>query len=74
MKAILVIDVDDIKRYHADIYKEDDKHNGECIANYVQFKPLPRKKQKRTAHEIKGAVKNLIAIGYNRCLDDITDN
>jgi hypothetical protein len=36
------------------------------------LKPIPRKKQKRTTHEIKGAVKNLIAIGYNRCLDDIT--
>ena len=41
MKAILVIDVDDISRYHADIYKEDDKGNGELVKPYCSLKPLP---------------------------------
>ena len=43
MKAVLVIDVDDISRYHADVYKEDGKGNGLLVRSYCSLKPLPKR-------------------------------
>ena len=43
MKAILVIDVDDVEKYHADVYRDDDKGNGYLEMSYIPFKPMPKK-------------------------------
>lgn len=71
MKAILVIDVDDIERYHADIYRDDDKHNGECVAGYVPFAPLPNKKEIDNPDGYYD-LSQLLNEGWNYCIDTIT--
>ena len=77
MKAILVIDVDDVSLYHADVYKNDDKGNGDLIMNYLPFKPMPQKKN-TIIYQCK--IDNEIPIeflekaanqGYNTCIDEI---
>ena len=69
MKAVLVIHIfEDVGKYHADIYREDEKGNGEMIATYLPFKSMP----KRLLHEYEqvddayGYVE-----GWNACLDAI---
>lgn len=70
MKAILVIDVDDISRYHADVYKEDDKGNGEIVKSDCPLKPLPQKKE-RELWEGRYTNYYLYRCGWNDCLDEI---
>ena len=67
-KAILVIDVDDVNRYHADVYKNDDKGNGDLIVNYLPFKPMPKKKTTVGNYYAW----NMMAQGWNDCLLEIT--
>ena len=76
-KAVLVIDKP-TKCEECPLYVKDIM-SAWCVLNIADIvdcplKPLPKRKRKRRAAEVGGAVKNLIAIGYNRCLDDITDN
>ena len=68
MKAVLVIDVDDVSRYHADVYKNDDKGNGDLVMNYLPFKPMPEKKE---CDMWRGLSRDIEALGYNKCLDEI---
>jgi hypothetical protein len=69
MKAILVIDVDDVSLYHADVYKNDDKGNGDLIMNYLPFKPMPKK---LTEADISWSERRGFRGGWNACLDEIT--
>ena len=75
MKAILVIDIfDDVNKYHADIYREDDKGNGEMIATYIPFKPMP-KRVLEVVQMQNGNIVNIqetsFANGWNACLEEI---
>ena len=60
-KAILVIDLDDdISRYHADIYKEDDKGNGEIVKSYCPLKhPLKHASSDFYIYDTKYLMDNL---------------
>lgn len=73
MKAILVIDVDDISRYHADVYKDDDKGNGDLIMNYCPFKPMPQYKYTVEDDGLSPTDQILIQIGWNACLEEIDE-
>lgn len=65
MKAILVIDIfEDVGKYHADIYREDEKGNGEMIASYLPMKPMPHELQ---ADWYTDGYKE----GFNACLEEI---
>ena len=45
-KAILVFETDDdISKLHADIYKEDEKGNGEIVLSYLPLRPMPKKRE-----------------------------
>lgn len=73
MKAILVIDLDgDISRYHANIYKEDDKGNGEIIKSYCPLKPLPKKFIPVVLHQCVED-EYLYQKGWNDCLKEIAE-
>lgn len=71
-KAILVIDVDDVSRYHADVYKDDDKGNGDLIMNYLPFKLMPEKKYEVDLKDGMSPTEQiLIQSGWNGCLDEL---
>lgn len=76
MKAILVIEVDDINRFHADVYKEDDKGNGELIMSYRSLKHMPQKKDKyslrqRLPFNYDYRKECTYRDGWNDCLEEI---
>ncbi len=74
MKAILVIDVDGINRFHAHVYKEDDDGNGELVMSYLPFKPMPQMKYSLECCDSDGnrwKEPSEYDIGYNMCIDEI---
>jgi len=72
MKAILVIDVDDVSCYHANVYKDDDKGNGELIMSYLPFKPMPEKRYEVDLKDGMSPTEQiLIQSGWNECIDEI---
>ena len=76
MKAILVIDVDDVSRYHADVYKNDDKGNGDLIMSYLPFKQTPHKKDateiamSMMCEEVDSKICYWVD-GYNACIEEL---
>ena len=74
MKAILVIDVDDVKKYHADVYRDDDKGNGYLETLYVPFKPMPEKRSVYQTVGLMTDVVNLTNVGWNACLEALEDS
>ena len=74
MKAILVIDVDDVSRYHAEVYKNDDDGIGELIMNYLPFKPMPEMKSVELACKKEDEGNDYGAgmiVGWNDCINAI---
>ena len=70
MKAILVIDVDDdVNRFSADIYKEDEKGNGGLIKSYCPLKPIPNRID--WLENGYSAEWVLFSTGWNACLEEI---
>lgn len=73
MKAILVFETDDdISKLYADIYKEDEKGNGEIVLSYLPLRPMPEKKTpkrewiKDTESWFYGA-----EFGWNECIEEL---
>ena len=82
MKAILVIDIDDdIVKSSEGLDNISVSYDVQTIVDSktvvlqgdvdVPLKPLPKRKRKRLAKNTGRAVMNVIAVGWNACLDEI---
>lgn len=73
MLAILVVDVDDVAKYRADVYRYDDKGNGELEMSYIPFKPMPNKisTKKITGDDQASLMERCYIYGWDDCIREI---